>query len=193
MNRIYLIRHALTAGNEQKRYVGRMDEPLSERGILSLRGRKAPPADVVAVSPLRRCLQTADILFPDRAHVVVRDFAECDFGDFEGKNYAELAKNADYAAWVQSGGVLPFPHGEEPAAFRKRCAQAFLRFVQGLREGQSAALVVHGGTVMSVLAAFDREKRDFYDYGLPNGQGISALWEGGCLTTEGFLWQNSCV
>ena len=61
MNRIYLIRHALTAGNEQKRYVGRTDEPLSERGILSLRGRKAPPADVVAVAlPVlrHRCITT---------------------------------------------------------------------------------------------------------------------------------------
>ena len=86
MNRIYLIRHALTAGNEQKRYVGRTDEPLSERGILSLRGRKAPPADVVAVSPLRRCLQTADILFPRRGRGVGRGFAGCGFREFVGKN-----------------------------------------------------------------------------------------------------------
>ena len=189
MNRIYLIRHALTAGNEQKRYIGRTDEPLSERGILSLRGRKAPPADVVAVSPLRRCLQTADILYPDRAHVVVRDFVECDFGDFEGKNYAELAKNADYAAWVQSGGVLPFPHGEEPAAFRKRCAQAFLRFVQRLREGQSAALVVHGGTIMAIFAALALPKREFYDWQIENGQGFGAVWDGKALAFEGKLWQ----
>lgn len=188
MNRIYLIRHALTAGNEQKRYIGTTDEPLSEQGIRSLQGKRVPPVGVVAVSPLRRCLQTADILFPGRERVVVQDFSECDFGDFEGKNYLELANNADYAAWVNSGGTLPFPHGEDPKAFRERCANAFLRFVQTLKEGRSAALVVHGGTIMSVLAAFDREKKDFYEYSLPNGQGISALWEGGCLTTERLLW-----
>ena len=33
MNRLILIRHGATAGNLQRRYIGRTDEPLCEAGI----------------------------------------------------------------------------------------------------------------------------------------------------------------
>ena len=46
---------------------------------------------------------------------------ECDFGDFENKNYKELSGNPDYQAWIDSGGALPFPGGEDPEGFRNRC------------------------------------------------------------------------
>ena len=62
--RIIFIRHGLTAGNLQKRYIGRTDEPLCEEGILSLRSKEYPQYEVLVCSPMRRCLQTAEIIFP---------------------------------------------------------------------------------------------------------------------------------
>ena len=125
MNELYFIRHGKTAGNEQKRYIGRTDEPLSALGRAELAEKKAPHADIVAVSPLVRCVESAKILYPHAKQFVVDGFRECDFGDFEGKNYAELFDNADYQAWIDSNGTLPFPHGEQPLAFRARCVEAF--------------------------------------------------------------------
>ena len=189
MNRLYFIRHGKTAGNELKRYIGRTDEPLSPAGRGELAGKTAPQADIVAVSPLRRCRESAQILYPQAAPLVVDGLRECDFGDFEGKNYLELAGNADYQAWIDSNGTLPFPHGEEPLAFRARCVRAFEEFAGGLQEGQSAALVVHGGTIMAVFAALALPKREFYDWQIENGQGFCAVWDGKALTVEGKLWQ----
>ena len=188
MNQLYFIRHGMTAGNELRRYIGRTDQPLSEAGIRSLQGKAVPPVGRIAVSPMLRCIQTAEILFPGREYEFVKDFRECDFGTFEGKNYRELAADPAYQAWIDSNGTSAFPGGEDPAEFRKRCAEAFYKFVTSLADGVAAALVVHGGTIMSVLAAYDRAHRDFYEYSLPNGQGIEAKWDGGALTAGHLLW-----
>ena len=189
MNRLYFIRHGKTAGNELKRYIGRTDEPLSPAGRGELAGKTAPRVDVVAISPLRRCRESAQILYPHASLLVVEGLRECDFGDFEGKNYLELAGNADYQAWIDSNGTLPFPHGEEPLAFRARCVRAFEEFAGGLQEGQSAALVVHGGTIMAIFAALALPKREFYDWRIENGQGFGAVWDGKTLAVEGKIWQ----
>ena len=89
MNRIYLIRHGLTAGNEEKRYIGRTDQPLSQKGMVALKGRNVPLADEIVISPMLRCRQTAELLFPGRRYQVIDDFRECDLGKIEGKNYLE--------------------------------------------------------------------------------------------------------
>ena len=75
-----LIRHGQTQGNREHRYIGcRTDEPLCPEGIAALQGKSYPPAAKVYVSPLRRCLETAALLYPDVPTEVVEDFRECDF------------------------------------------------------------------------------------------------------------------
>lgn len=79
---IVFIRHSMTAGNLERRYIGcRTDEPLCEAGI-SLAQQKAaefrqtfPMPEVVLISPMRRCVQTAEILFRirrEKRYVVCR-------------------------------------------------------------------------------------------------------------------------
>ena len=168
---VYLIRHGLTAGNREKRYIGwRTDEPLCPEGIEALRGVQAPPAELVFSSPLRRCLQTAEILYPRLRPEIVPDFRECDFGAFEGLNYAELNGRADYQAWIDSGGELPFPGGESRASFAARCVGAFEALRPRLR-GRGAALIVHGGTIMAVMEAFAVPKGTYFDFQRPCGAG----------------------
>ncbi len=189
MNEIYWIRHASTAGNRSRRYVGRTDEPALEEALRALSARRAPAADMVAISPLCRCRQTAETLYPQAALHVVEDFRECDFGDFEGKNFSELSANPAYQAWVDSNGTLPFPHGESPQAFRARCTAAFLCLCERLAEGQRAALIVHGGTIMAVLEALARPQKNFYDWHVENGQGLASVWDGTALTVRGEIWR----
>ena len=56
--RLILIRHGMTEGNREKRYIGTTDESLCEEGRRVLEKRKAageyPEADVVFASPMRR-------------------------------------------------------------------------------------------------------------------------------------------
>ena len=64
MTRVYLIRHGQTQGNLERLYIGSTDQPLCPLGRAALGGRTMPPVDRVYVSPLRRCRETAAILYP---------------------------------------------------------------------------------------------------------------------------------
>lgn len=186
---LILIRHGKTAGNLEKRYLGTTDEGLCPQGRQALsegmaRGRypfltKLPGSTVLWGSPMRRCRETAGLLFPHMEYHTEPDLKECDFGRFEYKNYLELSGSADYQAWVDSGGTLPFPGGENPAEFRRRCCRGFEKILdryKGRGAGENGdvptlILVVHGGTIMSVMSAYAAEKRDYFDWQPENGGG----------------------
>lgn len=57
---------------------------------------------------------------------------ECDFGQFEGKTYEQLKKNAAYIKWLKSGGITAFPGGEDQEEFRKRCVEGMKKQVRFL-------------------------------------------------------------
>ena len=171
-----LIRHGKTFGNTQGRYIGTTDEPLCREGIDALDGRAAddPAAELVFSSPMKRCMQTAGILYPGMEPYVLEDFRECDFGEFENKNYKELSGNPAYQAWIDSGGTMAFPGGESREQVTERTVRAFLQMLMACREKQvtQAALVAHGGTIMTVMEQFARPKRDYYDWQVKNGCGF---------------------
>lgn len=130
---LIFIRHGLTAGNEQRRYVGQGDDqPLSEKGREQLRawqaGRRYPPADALYVSPLLRCRETAQILYPMLAPVILPSLIELDMGAFEGKTYDQLKDDPAYRRWIDTRGMSAPPggeSGEEFAARLRRRARAY--------------------------------------------------------------------
>lgn len=64
--KILLIRHGMTKGNAEHRYVGSTDEgllPEERERLLTLAKTGRYKADKVLVSPMRRCIETAEILF----------------------------------------------------------------------------------------------------------------------------------
>ena len=78
-----LIRHGMTRGNRERRYIGaRTDEPLCPEGVAQLRAKDYPRVERVFASPMRRCLETAAILYPGVPVEIVEDFREGDFGAF---------------------------------------------------------------------------------------------------------------
>lgn len=172
MMRIYLIRHGKTAGNILHKYVGRTDEPLCDAGRLELQRVSAPGVDGVFASPMGRCLETAMLLYPGREVRTEERLRECDFGRFEMKTWKELSGDQDYQAWIDSGGRLPFPGGESQEAFRRRCRQGFEEVLRmaGEKGLQRIALIVHGGTIMSVMDAWSAPHRDYFDWQIGNGQ-----------------------
>lgn len=171
--RIHLIRHGKTAGNLEKRYIGVTDEPLCPEGIAELLEKRYPDCELVIASPMKRCIETARLIYPNREIVTCADLSECDFGDFEGKNYIELSGNADYQRWIDSGGTLPFPNGESREKFKKRCVRGFDEMVRRYSERESISFVVHGGTIMAVMERYGGMGRGFYDYQIGNGDVFS--------------------
>lgn len=177
-----LIRHGLTASNEAHKYLGRTDEGLSEAGRRRLQAdcrRGKFPADILFSGPMRRCRETAELLFGVRECLLIPEWTEIDFGDFEGKSYEELRENPDYQAWLNSGGRLPFPRGESREQFIERTMKGYERLLS-LLSGQEAVraaagrggtvrvtAVVHGGTVMALCSTLFGG--DYFDYQIPCG------------------------
>ena len=166
-----LIRHGKTRGNLEKRYIGcRSDESLCPEGAAELEQRVYPSAGQVFASPMRRCLETAAILYPLLVPEIVPDFRECDFGAFENKNYAELNGRKDYQRWIDSGGGIPFPGGESRGSFSARCVRAFDALTKEDPAGD-CALIVHGGTIMAIMEARALPRGGYYDFRVKSGQG----------------------
>ena len=165
-----LIRHGKTQGNLEYRYIGsRTDESLCPQGIAELKQKQYPAVVRVFVSPMKRCLETAAFLYPGVPVEIVEDFRECDFGDFENKNYAELNGRADYQAWIDSNGEMPFPNGESRAVFAARCVRAFQRIDI---QTEACAIIAHGGTIMAIMEQYAEPKADYYHFQVKNGEGF---------------------
>ena len=168
----YLIRHGQTEANRQKRYLGRTEEPLCAEGYRQLTRLAAclPACPIVFASPQWRCRQSAALLYPGQTPYWVDDLRECDFGQFENRSAAELADDPAYAAWLDSGCQAPIPGGEDPHAFRERCCRAFAQIAFAPQAPKRAAFILHGGSIMAILARFSQPSKDFYDYHLDNGE-----------------------
>ncbi len=179
MLKIIMLRHFATAGNLQKKYIGITDEPLCTEGISILKNVTYPRVEAAFVSPLIRCRETAKLIYPDIIPTICEDFKECDFGEFENKNYKELLNNESYQLWIDSNGTLPFPMGENPENFKKRCIHEFQKVVEISHKAgyQTIALVIHGGTIMSILDQFSYPKEDYYHWQTENGMGYSADYD----------------
>ena len=199
--KITWIRHGMTRANEEHRYLGKTDEPLSEKGIRFLQEKKkksffnAP--EFLYASPMKRCVQTAEILFR-RKPVLIPEWKEMDFGQFEGKNYEELKDNPDYQKWIDSNGTLPFPGGEPREQFIRRSMEGFDWMmsdiliksekntrIQNGTETQDlknnceteipVVAVVHGGTIMAVLSSLTGG--EYFYFQVKNGEGYETVLE----------------
>ena len=178
---ILLLRHGETAYNEQRRYQGAADMPLSEKGRAKLRTADFAP-DTVVVTPLCRARQTAEILFPKAKQRVCADLREMDFGDFEGRTYSEMKDDLAYCVWLSSNCESACPNGESKAAFCERVCRAFEACVDeaAARGEELLVIVAHGGTQMAALSRFAEPHRDYYDWNAPNAGGFvldAADWQ----------------
>ena len=181
--KLVLIRHGETQANRERRYLGKTDESLSEGGIEALRSYKKckryPDVEYLFTSPMKRCMETAEILYPDICPIVIPEWEEIDFGRFEYKNYDDLKDDMQYQAWIDSGGSLDFPGGESKKDFILRCESGFIRMCNELKLSQAAkqnancyitiGIIVHGGTIMALLTSYG--EKNFYDYQVSNGGG----------------------
>jgi len=130
--RLLLLRHGETPLTAEKRFSGRGDPELSERGVAQARAaaaRLSSYGDIAAVvsSPLRRAMQTASIVADSLGVNVVVDegLVETDFGAWEGLTFAEVRARfpAEMQAWLDNPAVGP-PGGESFTATFARVGAA---------------------------------------------------------------------
>lgn len=169
--KVILIRHAATRGNRLRRYIGVTDEDIESADCLR---RDYPECDRVIASPMKRCIQTAKLIYPEKKLTICQKLRECDFGGFENKSYEDLKNDREYKKWLESGGKQPFPNGEAHEDFKRRSVEGFY---ETLQEGGSLAYVIHGGCIMAIMQAVFGG--GFYDYQVGNGCGFEFDMRGG--------------
>lgn len=186
---IHLIRHALTQGNLAGQYIGHTDLDATDAGLRQIDDIKReyggyPEVDAVFSSPLKRCLQTAKRIYPDREPIILEGLSEYDFGEFEGKTADELKDEEAFQVWLAgTSPETPLPFGESQAAFNARVCSAFVQIIDGIVKAgvKSTAVVTHGGVIMALMAAFALPEAPMHEWMTPNACGYTlridpSLW-----------------
>jgi broad specificity phosphatase PhoE len=161
---IYLIRHAETTWNAERRVQGKLDAPLSERGARQVRALvdALRPVRFAALyaSPLPRAQETARPVAAAQGLSVriVDAFREIDQGEWESRLIDEV-KESDgerLQAWWDAPDAVRMPGGEMLAEVQAR-AVAALGELAARHAGETVAVVAHGGVnktlLLSVLGA----------------------------------------
>lgn len=176
---IHLIRHGLTQGNVDGTYTGHRDLELLPEGKKELQELKEayvyPEVPVVFSSPLQRCRQTASLLYPDNEILILDDFIEYNFGEFEGCSAEDLKDNEDFKNWLYGDGTVAPPHGETNKEFTNRVVSGFVKVVDGLMKTgiTEAAIISHGGVIMTIMAIFALPEAPMTDWMMGNGAGYT--------------------
>ncbi len=184
---IYLIRHGLTQGNTEGKYIGHTDEPLSQEGIAQIERMKKdydyPGTAVVFSSPLKRCIETSKLIYPAIEPIEMPGIIEYNFGEFEDKTAEELENHPVFPDWLAGKqGVAP-PFGETNEEFAKRIAETFIKIVDGLiKTGtRNCAVVTHSGVIGALLSFFGLPEAPMHEWLTPGGCGYElritpSLW-----------------
>lgn len=120
------------------------DRAIIERTRQALGDCTAP---VLFSSPARRCLQTAQCLFPDQDLTVIDALWEQDFGDWEGRPYASLPDIGELD--TQSLAQYRPPNGESFLDLSERVQGAIDRIVH--ETSSKAVIVAHAGSIRAAL------------------------------------------
>jgi probable phosphoglycerate mutase len=151
--RLYLVRHARTAGNGV-RYVGWADEPLDQVGreqARALADRMADvPVDVVYSSPLRRALDTARPLAErHRAPLLIRDaLKELHYGEHQGTPKTEKLRLKRFHRVRRLSG------GESLRDVFDRVEGVRGELERELRAGRHVAVVAHFWSLRMLVGRF---------------------------------------
>ena len=190
--RLYLIRHGITRGNLEGKYIGTTDLPLCEEGVDAISSLVAldvyPHVQKVYSSPLKRCLETADIIYPERLLKRIDGIAEMDFGEYEGKTHEELSADKDYIEWLKGGYEAAAPGGESFGHFTIRCLDGLEEIFKDMmaNEVTSAAVITHSGVIMNLLSGYGLPKMKPVDFACNQGEGFE-------IQLSTFLWQHGPV
>ncbi len=144
-------------GTKKKVYYGATDCPLTSKGEAEAAALRRvfleKAVDCCFVSPLKRTVDTARLVFPEQEADFFRhdqDLKELNFGDWEGKHHQELAADPHWQRWAADYENVAPPGGE---SFRDLSCRvgAFRTRLLGQKE-RRIAIVAHHGVLTLLLA-----------------------------------------
>ena len=162
VQRIWLVRHGQTAWNEQGRFCGHTDIPLSmlgRRQALTLASYlQHMPITAIYSSDLSRARETAEIIAARNVEETLAVslqpsplWREINFGAWEGLTYNEIATSfVDQLSFFTDPEHYAPPQGETLAEVLQRVIPALQAIMQHDHKGE-IVLVSHGGVLRGLL------------------------------------------
>ena len=185
---LYLIRHGITQGNLDGKYIGQTDLSLCPEGKKRIEELVAediyPEVGKVYSSPLMRCLETAEIIYPEQKLMIIDELSEMNFGDFENKTQQQLRDLREYSEWLKGGAEAAPPNGEKYGDFMLRCIEGLDAIFSDMMRHDitRAACITHAGVITDLLCGCGLPKGRPADFLCAPGEGYEII-----LST--FLWQ----
>ena len=164
---ILLTRHGQTEWNLLKKVQGKADIELNDKGIqqaeITRDSLKEERIDLILCSPLKRAIQTAEIINQGRNIRMIIDerVSERDFGEFEGMSNT----NFDFNAFWSYKQNLKYDKAENIKDFFGRVYK-FLDNIKNEYAGKRILIVAHGGISIPVKCYFE---------GIPNAETLLPL------------------
>lgn len=189
---IHFIRHGEISETQNGAYIGVTDVSLSEKGRQELkeldRNYRYPYAPVLFSSPLKRCIETCEIIYPGKEPIIVEELSEMNFGLWEGKTAEDLKNHPDFNKWLSGDTSVKPPEGESSADFTRRICLMFQKIVEGLiSTGHTEAVIVtHGGVIMTLMAVYGFPQAKPFEWACDSGTGYS-------IRVTPMLWQRDKV
>ena len=153
---LILIRHGETLSNKEKRIQGISDVELSTVGIeqahLLALSLKDNPIEAIHTSPLKRAMQTAEIIneFHRKELHTDKDLMEMDYGDFEGVSFKKIMDGEkDFIdKWMTDPASVKMPNGESLTQLQERAWRALKRIIN---KEENALVVTHNFTIATII------------------------------------------
>lgn len=165
MATVILVRHGRTTANASGVLAGRtagikLDKVGSDQAVVVGERLRAVPLVGVVSSPLERCRQTARAIVEHQAGSPAtpteKGITECDYGEWQGRALADLAKEELWSVVQNQPSAAVFPCGESLAAMQARSVAAIRRhdaaFEAEHGPGAVWVAVSHGDIIKSILA-----------------------------------------
>ena len=185
---VYLLRHGATLLHG--RYVGSTDVSLAPEGreqvLRTAELLAGKQIEQIFCSPMKRCLETLNLLNLDTSSEIDENLREIDFGRWERRSFEEIAKTDDSLVeeWRVKGDSFCFPEGECVLAFTRRVD----KFAQKILAASDSPMLVlaHGGTIRHLLCTFLKlppENRMLFEVQAGAFSSVSLYGEAGVLTS----------
>lgn len=172
--RLTLLRHGESTYNAEGRYQGTCDlpelTPIGRAQAIAAAAQIDGPFDRVFASPLKRALQTAEIVDtwrPDLpAPQIWHDLREISLPAWEGRRFADVRSTEarQHREWKFSPSrfVMHLPDGTtfRPEADAHRRAARILSKLAAMRGVRSVLVITHGGLIRALLVAALGMQRD---------------------------------
>lgn len=151
----YFVRHGESEANAARRFAGRTDSPLTERGREQAEAVSKAlariPFDRIVSSPLSRCRDTA-LVIARRHQLPVDlepDLVEIDVGDRTGTPFDEARGLPEWS----DDGFVAWPRGETLDQVLSRAHRVITR-IASENAGQRVLVVGHGGVTRILMSHF---------------------------------------